>query len=644
MPPLLVRLRSLLSQIDFHAVAVWLLGFGLVVYLALKGGGYQPTVRNQLGIAVWWGVLLGVVVGALPLNRLRRGSWIALGLLGAYVGWVALSCIWTHSTESTVEDLGRVVTYLGVFALALSLRSSKGARRMVTAVGSGIAVVAIVALLSRLHPAWFPGAAETVASLPKYRSRLAYPLGYWNGLASLVAIGLPLVLYVATSARTILARAIAAAALPAMALTIYFTFSRGGTLAAIVAIAVFVALAHDRVEKTATLLIAGLGSLLLILGAHQRHLLDAGLGSEAAHHQGNSLLAMAMVVCVGVGLLQAALAIGLRHGRRPAWTRPSRRTSLIGATVTAVVIVVVAIAAGAPHQISHGWHEFKGAKAISNGSSRFDSFSSNGRWPLWQAALEENASAPLIGTGSGSFEQWWARHRGDNGFVRDAHSLYFQTLGELGIVGLALLVAFLGWVLLAGTRRYVAASQRRRTQLAAILAGCAAFCLGAAYDWLWQIAVIPIAFLLLASVLVSAGERSRRRTTPIWLRAGGGVLAISAMVAIAIPLAASTAISQSQAAVRQADIPMALELARQANAVEPFAAQPHVQEALILESQGNLALAAVAAARATEREPHEWRAWVIRSRIDAERGDAKGSLAAYRRAKNLNPDSVLFME
>jgi tetratricopeptide (TPR) repeat protein len=122
------------------------------------------------------------------------------------------------------------------------------------------------------------------------------------------------------------------------------------------------------------------------------------------------------------------------------------------------------------------------------------------------------------------------------------------------------------------------------------------------------------------------------------------VLAIAAMVAIAIPLAASSSLSESQAAVRRADLPMALELARQAKAVEPFAARPHVQEALILESQGSLLPAAAAAARATEREPHEWRAWVIRSRIDAERGDAKASLAAYRKAKSLNPDSVLFKE
>ena len=77
----------------------------LIVYLALEGGGYDPIVRNQLGIAVWWGVMLGLAIGALPLNRLRRGSWIAVGLLAAYVGWVALSLIWTRTTDASFEDI-----------------------------------------------------------------------------------------------------------------------------------------------------------------------------------------------------------------------------------------------------------------------------------------------------------------------------------------------------------------------------------------------------------------------------------------------------------------------------------------------------------------------------------------------------------
>ncbi len=640
----LTRLRALFGAVDLQAVAVWILGFGLVVYLALEGGGYDPIVRNQLGIAVWWGVMLGVAVGALPLNRLRRGSWLAVGLLGAYVGWVALSLIWTKTTAGTFEDLGRVVTYLGVFVLAISIRSSKGARRMATALGAGIAVVAVIALLSRLHPAWFSAADQTVETLSGDRSRLSYPLGYWNGVAALVAIGLPLVLYIACSARNVVARATAAAALPAMALTVYFTFSRGGTLAAAVGLVAYLALARDRIPKLATALLAAIGAAILIVAAHQRAALDGGLGTALAHRQGDQILAMTLIVCAGVGLLAAALALSPSFGRRrAAVSRTSRRRVQVAAGALVACLLVVAIAAGAPGKASNAWHEFTAAKSLAGGSGRLDSFSSNGRWPLWKATLKEDASAPLTGTGAGSFEGWWAQH-GEGGYVKDAHSLFFETLGELGIVGLALLVGFLGWVFWSGARRYRAAASARRDQLGAVLAGCLAFTVSAAFDWVWEIAVIPIAFLLLASVLVSAGERRRTQSLPLGLRLAVVPVALAAMVSIAVPLSGASSLRQSQAAVRAGNYPAALEAARDAQQVEPFAAAYPLQEALVLERVGRLAEAEAMAATATRREPDDWSAWVVLSRLQAERGHAAASLDSYRRARDLNPHSQLFKE
>ena len=638
------RPRELPGRPDLGALAVWLLGFGLVVYLALSGGGYDPIARNQLGLAVWWGVLLGLAVGVLPLGRLRHGSWVALGLLAAYVAWVALSFIWSDVPASTVEDLGRVVTYLGVFALALAIRAPGGARRMVGALGAAVAVVAVVALLSRLHPAWFPHADEAAAFLPVARGRLAYPLDYWNGVAAFSAIGLPLLLHQACSARRLVTRALAAAALPALALTIYFTFSRGGALAAIVAVALFLALAHDRLPKAATALLAGAGAAVLIVAAGQREALDAGLAAPLAREQGDQLLAITLVVCGGVGLLQAGLATVERRAARPAWSRPSRRLSrrlslaLLG--VALAVLVAGGLVAGGPGGAADAWREFKQSKEVGAGPARLGSLSGNGRWPLWRSSLKQAGQAPLLGQGSGSFEAWWAGH-GSGGFVRDAHSLYFETLGELGIVGLALLVAFLGWVLVAGTRRWALAARQRRTLLAAALAGCVAFCLGAASDWLWELAVIPIAFLLLASVLVGAGERPRRSLPPA-ARLAGVAVSLAAMAAIAIPLSAAASLQSSRAAAAEGDYAAALRDATDARLVEPFAAAPRVQQGLALEAQGGLAAAEAAVRGAVRREPVEWRAWTILSRIQAERGRAAAALASYRRAKSLNPNSPLF--
>lgn len=633
---------AVLDRIDFQGVAVWLLGFLLVVYLALNGGGYDSIMRNQLGIAVWWGVLLGLAVGALPLNRLRYGSWVGLALLAAYVAWVGLSSIWSTTPEGSVADLGRVTTYLGVFALALSIRGAKGARRMVSALGAATVVIAAVALLSRLHPALFPAAHETVEFLGRSRERLAYPLGYWNGVASLVSIGIPLVLYAATSARALIFRGLAAAALPAMGLTVYLTFSRGGTLTALIALGLFLALAHDRLPRIATTLVAAAGAAILIAATGQRDALDAGLGSPASIDQGNQMLAMTLVVCAGVGLIQVGLSLALRAGPRPAWSKPSRRASAVAVGAGVAVVLIAGMAAGAPGRASDAWHEFKAAENPNHGSARLESFSSNGRWPLWNAALKENASATIAGHGSGSFEVWWAQHGTGGDFVRDAHSLYLETLGELGIVGFALLVSFLGWVLVVGAMRYRDAASARRTQLAAALAGCAAFCVGASYDWLWELAVIPIAFLLLASVLVSAGDRPRRAPPPLRLRLAGVGLSIAAMVAIAMPLSATASIQDSQRQAKSADLTVALKSARDARGVEPFAAEPRVQEALVLEAQGQLDEAAAAIAEANRLEPDEWRAWVVRSRLEAERGHATAAVAAYRKARSLNPRSRLF--
>jgi hypothetical protein len=635
---------ELLRRVDLDGLAVWLLGFGLVVYLGLNGGGYDPVVRNQAGIAIWWIVLLGIAIGALPVRKPGAAALCSLALLTAYVAWTALSTSWSDSSERTVADLGRVATYLGVFALALSVRGSKGARRLVSAVGAGIVVVAAVALLSRLHPSWFSDADQTADALGGTSSRLSYPLNYWNGLAILVAIGIPLVLHMATSARTIVVRALAAGALPAMALTILFTFSRGGTGAAIFGLLIFLALANDRLPKLATTLAATAGSAILIAAALQRDALENGLLNGAARDQGNEMLAMTLVVCVGVALIQVAISLADRYGRRPAWSRVSRTQAGWLTGGLAMLGVVVAIAVGVPGKMSNAWHDFKSPAATDRGVTRLESFRGNGRYQLWSSAVDENRTDPLKGGGSGTFEYWWAENGTQPVFVRDGHSLYVETLGELGVVGFVLLISFLIGSFSIGLSKWAKAAQRRRTQLAAALAGSAAFCLAAGFDWVWELAVVPVAFLLLVSVLVTAGNRPWEDgfRLPVVARVVTAVVAIAAMAAIAVPLASSISIDQSQARARSDDLSGALSAARTAQNVQPYAATPRLQEALVLERRGELGPAAAAARAATRREPTNWRTWVILSRIEAERGRAPAAVAAYREARSLNPRSPLF--
>jgi O-antigen ligase len=645
-------LRERARETDWGGVAVWALGFGLVVYLGLEGGGFDPLVHDPVGIAVWWALLAGVLVGALPRRRLGSFAWGALGLLVAFVVWTALSLSWTESTDKTAAELARVAGYLGVFALVLFAHGRKGARRMVAGVGAGIALVALVALLSRLQPGWFPTADQTADFLAGSRERLSYPVNYWNALAALIAVGAPLVLQVATCAKSLFSRALAAAALPMMALTAFFTLSRGGVAAGFVALIVFLAFSSDRLPKFLTVLVAGGGGTVLIAAAAQREALREGLAGPLAQQQGDDLFAIVLAVCLAVGLAQVALSVAFDRKRRPRWTFVSRRQSMFATGLGVVALLVVALSFEAPGRASNGWEEFKYGGSPGSGAQRLGSVAGQGRYQLWASAVDQNATKPLSGTGAGTFEYWWARKGNTGGTIRDAHSLYLQTLGELGIVGLALLVAFLLAILIGGGRETLRAARRGRPQLAAALAGCVAFCLTVAFDWHWQIPALPVAFLLLASVLAGVGARPAPREgedggrgglpAALPLRLGFAFPAIAAVVAIAMPLATASLLRQSETEAREGDLRGALEAAHSAQNVQPGAATPRLQQALVLEEMDRLPAAARAAQAATEREATNWRPWLVLSRIEAERGRAAPAVRAYRKARSLNPHFSLF--
>ena len=632
---------DLARRVDWGALPAWLLGFGLVAYLGLKGGGYDPLVHDQVGIAVWWVVLAGVAVGALPRTRLGPYAWGALALLAAFTIWTALSLGWTESAERTSADLARVATYLGVLFLALLARGPAAARRLVAAMGAGIVVVAIVGLLSRLHPSWFPEAVQTARILDSH-DRLAYPLNYWNGLAALIAIGLPLLLQLASGVRSVALRALAAAAVPALVLTVYFTISRGGIGASLVAVAVYFAFASDRLPKLATAIVAGGGGAILVGAASQREALQEGLLGPAAQSQGNEMLWMAIVVCAGVGLIQAGMSLALVHDLRPRWTRVSRRQSLLATGVALAAILVVALAAGAPHRVATAWDDFKQPNnGPGSGHQRLGSVAGESRYQFWSAAIDESRTKPLTGTGSGTFEFWWSRNGTTGETVHDTHSLYMQTLGELGIVGVVLLGSLLLAILVGGGGVVVRAGPESRPWLAAALAGCVAFCFTATFDWMWQIPVLPVVLLLLASLLIG-GDAKPRSGFPPTLRVATAIVALIAIATIAIPLSSSSLLRQSQSDARDGDAVAAIAAARSAQNAQPDAASPRIQEALLLESSNDLNAAAAAARAATEREETNWRNWLVLARIEAKRGEAKAAIDAYARAKSLNPRSPIF--
>ena len=625
-------------------IAGYGLPFLLIVYVALKGGGYDAVLRGEVGIALWWIVLIGAAVGALPNARISPAGWGLLALLGAFAAWTALGMGWSESSERSAAELGRVATYIGVLAIAITAQGRDGLRRAVYAVGAAIALVAALALLSRLRSDWFP-ANEAAQVLGEEGRRLNYPLNYWNGLAALIAIGAPLVLWIAANAAHLVTRALAAAALPAMSMAAYFTLSRGGALELAAALVALIALYPNRLRLVPTLAIAGVGSALGVAAAAQRDALADGLDNSTAVSQSSEMLATAIILCAGVALLQVAIGLAERH-QLLRLRAVDRRRAAIATAVAGAVCVVVALAAGAPGKLADSWEEFKNPAGLTDTAERLESASGNGRYQYWSSMVDAAEAEPLTGIGPGTFEFWWAREGTRTGFAQDAHSLYFESLGELGIPGLLLIAALMLFVLGYGAARALrAADERTRALSAAAVAGCVAFAVAAALDWVWELSVIPIAFLLLAAGLAAsrdAGDPERTNPRPAPVRIGLVVLSLAAMVAVAIPLAVTASVRESQSLVNSARLGPALDEARSAGNVQPSAASPSIQEALVLELAGDLDAAAGAARAATEEEPTNFRNWLVLSRIEARRGAVDQSIDAYRQARELNPRSPIF--
>jgi tetratricopeptide (TPR) repeat protein len=107
-------------------------------------------------------------------------------------------------------------------------------------------------------------------------------------------------------------------------------------------------------------------------------------------------------------------------------------------------------------------------------------------------------------------------------------------------------------------------------------------------------------------------------------------------------MTAARVLNDSRAAAAGGQLAAALEDARTAESLQPYAATPHLQRALILEQAGAIDQATAAARAAAAAEPTNWRTWIVLARLQARRERYPEALAAFERAKRLNPRSNLF--
>jgi O-antigen ligase len=141
----------------------------------------------------------------------------------------------------------------------------------------------------------------------------------------------------------------------------------------------------------------------------------------------------------------------------------------------------------------------------------------------WHVAWQEWEKNRTLGSGAGTFDRYWLHYRTVGSFARDAHSVYLETLAELGPIGLALLLTALLIPLLA-------LRGGRDPLLATAAAAYVAFLVHAGVDWDWELPAVTLAGLACGSAMVVA----RRPDDAPELRLKGRVLLLVPLAGLGI--------------------------------------------------------------------------------------------------------------
>jgi O-Antigen ligase len=547
------------------AAATFTLAAGAVALLGFASGGYYETTRSV-------GTVLALAVGASALVRTRRLNLatrdvLLLSALAALAALTGLEAGRRGAATRGVPELELCMLYAASAWVALVALRRSNAVPALAGILTGIVAVLAAGLVTLLLPG-------TVRADPLEGRLLFEPVGYANACGILAVVGLLLAVGLAAHASSTPLTTAAAAAVVPLAVELDLTGSRGAAAAAGVGLAVALALDPAR-RRLAPVVVAVLPLPLLgVWIAHVSRVTDADLTPSIALRNGRILVA----VVVALTLAQAALALRLRGAR------------LAGKPALYVLVALLLL----------------GSAAVSMriGGALGD------RPAYWRVAAADAVDHPLLGSGPGSFASEWLRRRTAPVATRNAHSLYVETLAELGPLGLGLLLAALAVP--------IAAAVRKRTPVTAVAASAyAAFLAHAAIDWDWQMPVVVVAALGCGGVVLAV----RRETVARGGCRVGAALALSAVLVAGAGLmwSGERALARAGSAAAAGDWAAAAHLSRVAAARQPWSAAPSRVLGEAELALGERRRAHAAFARAAALDPGDWRTWAELARLTSGR-------------------------
>jgi hypothetical protein len=605
-----------------RAVAIAVSVAALVTAVNASKGGYFSQSWGWIALAFLAAVSLALIVGSASSPGFLRIAFAGvMALLGV---WVALSATWSLSQSGSIREAERMLVYVALAAaIALVLRRDD-APAVAAGVFAGTVAIAVYAFATRT----FQDRFETYDS-PIIAYRLSEPIGYWNSLGLLAAIGILLALGFVAHARRLPVVAVAGAALPVLFATLYFTFSRGAWFALALGAIALVALDPRRLRVVFMLLaVLPASALAVAVGSRQDALTTEGAQRAEAVSQGHRYALVVTALALGACVL--ALAghwVGSRLAA-PGWAARALDAGLVALLVAGFVAGVV-LAGGPRDALADIKRRFDAPLAATgaNLNERLFDISGNGRSESIGVAWDAGSERPIVGHGAGSYEYLWYERRPSASIIRDAHSLYAEVFAELGFVG----VVLLGLAVLVPL---VGAVRARGNWIVPASAGAyAAWVAHTGMDWHWEVVGVTVVALLIGGVSLLAADRGAvRPLTGLarWpLLAGSVVLTIVSLFI----LVGNQALFAGREALTRKDWSGAAKHARLSERLLPWSFEPQVVLGDAAARRGDRTRALAEYRRAVAADSRNWVVWLRLGQVA--RGMERRH--AYVRVRELNP-------
>ena len=179
-----------------------------------------------------------------------------------------------------------------------------------------------------------------------------------------------------------------------------------------------------------------------------------------------------------------------------------------------IVVFGIATSKGGPGQFfDDAWHEFtKVSQDRDSDPTRIVSSNSGNRWVWWEEAAGAWSDKPFGGWGAGSFPVTHLIYRKVELEVQQPHSVPLQFLAETGVIGAALGMGAIGFLLFAALARVRGMRDGRERDIAvALFAGAVAWTVHSFVDFDWDIPGVTVPALLFLGVLAASPGRREGR-------------------------------------------------------------------------------------------------------------------------------------